>query len=209
MSILILSIICFILAFMPFFRTMLVTIFVGISTIILAIVYGKKQENDSKEKNKKEIPTIAIMISIMAIIISVVNFGMSMEFDEEPIDLLQIRINSFENYSMTDEAIVNNKIKIAVKDISFDGNKCLANIKITGLAEDIKISLNDFFIYNENNKEISFADDSGENVITYYSKIAKDEILEDTLIFELENIENLEEIYLVYKDDVNSVKIKL
>ena len=206
MSILILSIICFMLAFLPFLWTMIATIFIGVCTIILAIIYKKRQ---AKVKRKKEISIIAIIISIMAIVISIVNFIMSLNFDEEPISVLQTRINSFENYSMTDEISVDNMIKILIKDISFDTDKCLVKIKATGLNNDIKLSINDFFIYNDASKEISFAKDSVNNIITFYSDIQLDEVLEDTLIFELKNVETAEQLYLVYKNDVNSVKIKL
>lgn len=209
MSILILSIICFILAFIPFLKTMIATILVGVSTIVLAIIYERKQKGDIKEKNKRELPIIAIIISVMAMVISIVNFGISLEFNEEPIDSLKIRINSFENYSMMDEVVVDNMIKLQVKDVSFDGNKCLVKIQATGLGNNIKLSLNDFFVYNEKTNEVSFAKDSASDNITFYSKINKDEILEDCIVFELEKMENIEEIYLVYKNDVNSVKFKL
>lgn len=209
MSILILSIICFILALLPFFKTMVATIFIGICTIILASIYEKKQQQDVSEKKKKDIPIIAIIISIMAIVISVVNFGLSVETDQEPIDLLQTRVNSFKSFSMTDEVTVDNMIKILVKDVNSDGNKYLITLDVTGLAENIKVSLNDFFIYNEVNKEIVFAKDSVMNNITFYSNVQKNETKEDTLIFELNNIENVEELFLVYKNNVNSVKIKL
>lgn len=209
MSILILSIICFILALLPFFKTMIATIFIGICTIILASIYEKKQQQDVKEKKKKDIPIIAVIISIMAMVISVVNFGLSIENEQEPIDLLQTRVNSFESFSMIDEVTVDNMIKILVKDVNNDGNKYLITLEITGLAENIKISLNDFFIYNEVNKEIVFAKDSVMDNITFYSNVQKNEIKEDTLIFELDNVENTEELFLVYKNNVNSVKIKL
>lgn len=209
MSILILSIICFILALLPFFKTMIATIFIGICTIILASIYEKKQQQDIKEKKKKDIPIIAVIISIMAMVISVVNFGLSVENDQEPIDLLQTRVNSFESFSMADEITVDNMIKILVKDVNNDGNKYLITLEITGLAENIKVSLNDFFIYNEVNKEIAFAKDSVMNNITFYSNVQKNEIKEDTLIFELDSVENVEEIFLVYKNNVNSVKIKI
>ena len=209
MSILILSIICFILALLPFFKTMIATIFIGICTIILASIYEKKQQQDVKEKKKKDIPIIAIIISIMAMVINVVNFGLSIENEQEPIDLLQTRVNSFESFSMIDEVTVDNMIKILVKDVNNDGNKYLITLEITGLAENIKISLNDFFIYNEVNKEIVFAKDSVMDNITFYSNVQKNEIKEDTLIFELDNVENTEELFLVYKNNVNSVKIKL
>lgn len=209
MSILILSIICFILALLPFFKTMIATIFIGVCTIILASIYEKKQQQDVKEKKKKDIPIIAVIISIMAMVISVVNFGLSVENDQEPIDLLQTRINSFESFSMADEITVDNMIKILVKDVNNDGNKYLITLEITGLAENIKVSLNDFFIYNEVNKEIVFAKDSVMDNITFYSNVQKNEIKEDTLIFELDSVENVEEIFLVYKNNVNSVKIKI
>ncbi|MBQ8379506.1 MAG: hypothetical protein IJX34_01680 [Clostridia bacterium] len=209
MSILILSIICFILALLPFFKTMIATIFIGVCTIILASIYEKKQQQDIKEKKKKDIPIIAVIISIMAMVISVVNFGLSVENDQEPIDLLQTRVNSFESFSMADEITVDNMIKILVKDVNNDGNKYLITLEITGLAENIKVSLNDFFIYNEVNKEIVFAKDSVMDNITFYSNVQKNEIKEDTLIFELDNVENTEELFLVYKNNVNSVKIKL
>ena len=209
MSILILSIICFILALLPFFKTMIATIFIGICTIILASIYEKKQQQDVKEKKKKDIPIIAVIISIMAMVISVVNFGLSIENEQEPIDLLQTRVNSFESFSMIDEVTIDNMIKILVKDVNNDGNKYLITLEITGLAENIKISLNDFFIYNEVNKEIVFAKDSVMDNITFYSNVQKNEIKEDTLIFELDNVENTEELFLVYKNNVNSVKIKL
>lgn len=209
MSILILSIICFILALLPFFKTMIATIFIGICTIILASIYEKKQQQDVKEKKKKDIPIIAVIISIMAMVISVVNFGLSIENEQEPIDLLQTRVNSFESFSMIDEVTVDNMIKILVKDVNNDGNKYLITLEITGLAENIKVSLNDFFIYNEVNKEIVFAKDSVMDNITFYSNVQKNEIKEDTLIFELDNVENTEELFLVYKNNVNSVKIKL
>lgn len=209
MSILILSIICFILALLPFFKTMIATIFIGICTIILASIYEKKQQQDVKEKKKKDIPIIAVIISIMAMVINVVNFGLSIENEQEPIDLLQTRVNSFESFSMIDEVTVDNMIKILVKDVNNDGNKYLITLEITGLAENIKISLNDFFIYNEVNKEIVFAKDSVMDNITFYSNVQKNEIKEDTLIFELDNVENTEELFLVYKNNVNSVKIKL
>lgn len=209
MSILIMSIISFIIAFMPFFKTMLITIFLSVCTIILAVVYSKKQKVDAKEKNKKEIPTIAIMISVMAIFISLINFNITTEFGDEPIDLLQSKIQSFQEYDLKGEAIVENKIKFSVKDVSFDGNKCLVNIEIVGIGEETKVSLSDFFIYNSVTEEISFASDSAENNVSYYSKISKDEKISDTLIFELKKAENLEELYLVYKDDDNSVKIKI
>lgn len=209
MSIIILSIICFILALLPFFKTMIATIFIGICTIILASIYEKKQQQDVKEKKKKDIPIIAVIISIMAMVISVVNFGLSIENEQEPIDLLQTRVNSFESFSMIDEVTVDNMIKILVKDVNNDGNKYLITLEITGLAENIKISLNDFFIYNEVNKEIVFAKDSVMDNITFYSNVQKNEIKEDTLIFELDNVENTEELFLVYKNNVNSVKIKL
>lgn len=209
MSIIILSIICFILALLPFFKTMIATIFIGICTIILASIYEKKQQQDVKEKKKKDIPIIAVIISIMAMVISVVNFGLSIENEQEPIDLLQTRVNSFESFSMIDEVTVDNMIKILVKDVNNDGNKYLITLEITGLAENIKVSLNDFFIYNEVNKEIVFAKDSVMDNITFYSNVQKNEIKEDTLIFELDNVENTEELFLVYKNNVNSVKIKL
>lgn len=209
MSILILSIICFILALLPFFKTMIATIFIGICTIILASIYEKKQQQDVKEKKKKDIPIIAVIISIMAMVINVVNFGLSIENEQEPIDLLQTRVNSFESFSMIDEVTIDNMIKILVKDVNNDGNKYLITLEITGLAENIKISLNDFFIYNEVNKEIVFAKDSVMDNITFYSNVQKNEIKEDTLIFELDNVENTEELFLVYKNNVNSVKIKL
>ena len=209
MSILILSIICFILALLPFFKTMIATIFIGICTIILASIYEKKQQQDVKEKKKKDIPIIAVIISIMAMVINVVNFGLSIENEQEPIDLLQTRVNSFESFSMIDEVTVDNMIKILVKDVNNDGNKYLITLEITGLAENIKVSLNDFFIYNEVNKEIVFAKDSVMDNITFYSNVQKNEIKEDTLIFELDNVENTEELFLVYKNNVNSVKIKL
>lgn len=209
MSILILSIICFILALLPFFKTMIATIFIGICTIILASIYEKKQQQDVKEKKKKDIPIIAVIISIMAMVISVVNFGLSIENEQEPIDLLQTRVNSFESFSMIDEVTVDNMIKILVKDVNNDGNKYLITLEITGLAENIKVSLNDFFLYNEVNKEIVFAKDSVMDNITFYSNVKKNEIKEDTLIFELDNVENTEELFLVYKNNVNSVKIKL
>lgn len=209
MSILILSIICFILALLPFFKTMIATIFIGICTIILASIYEKKQQQDVKEKKKKDIPIIAVIISIMAMVINVVNFGLSIENEQEPIDLLQTRVNSFESFSMIDEVTIDNMIKILVKDVNNDGNKYLITLEITGLAENIKISLNDFFIYNEVNKEIVFAKDSVMDNITFYSNVKKNEIKEDTLIFELDNVENTEELFLVYKNNVNSVKIKL
>ena len=209
MSILILSIICFILALLPFFKTMIATIFIGICTIILASIYEKKQQQDVKEKKKKDIPIIAVIISIMAMVINVVNFGLSIENEQEPIDLLQTRVNSFESFSMIDEVTIDNMIKILVKDVNNDANKYLITLEITGLAENIKISLNDFFIYNEVNKEIVFAKDSVMDNITFYSNVKKNEIKEDTLIFELDNVENTEELFLVYKNNVNSVKIKL
>lgn len=209
MSILILSIICFILALLPFFKTMIATIFIGICTIILASIYEKKQQQDVKEKKKKDIPIIAVIISIMAMVISVVNFGLSIENEQEPIDLLQTRVNSFESFSMIDEVTIDNMIKILVKDVNNDGNKYLITLEITGLAENIKVSLDDFFIYNEVNKEIVFAKDSVMDNITFYSNVQKNEIKEDTLIFELDNVENTEELFLVYKNNVNSVKIKL
>lgn len=209
MSIIILSIICFILALLPFFKTMIATIFIGICTIILASIYEKKQQQDVKEKKKKDIPIIAVIISIMAMVINVVNFGLSIENEQEPIDLLQTRVNSFESFSMIDEVTIDNMIKILVKDVNNDGNKYLITLEITGLAENIKISLNDFFIYNEVNKEIVFAKDSVMDNITFYSNVQKNEIKEDTLIFELDNVENTEELFLVYKNNVNSVKIKL
>lgn len=209
MSILILSIICFILALLPFFKTMIATIFIGICTIILASIYEKKQQQDVKEKKKKDIPIIAVIISIMAMVINVVNFGLSIENEQEPIDLLQTRVNSFESFSMIDEVTIDNMIKILVKDVNNDGNKYLITLEITGLAENIKVSLNDFFIYNEVNKEIVFAKDSVMDNITFYSNVQKNEIKEDTLIFELDNVENTEELFLVYKNNVNSVKIKL
>ena len=209
MSIIILSIICFILALLPFFKTMIATIFIGICTIILASIYEKKQQQDVKEKKKKDIPIIAVIISIMAMVINVVNFGLSIENEQEPIDLLQTRVNSFESFSMIDEVTIDNMIKILVKDVNNDGNKYLITLEITGLAENIKVSLNDFFIYNEVNKEIVFAKDSVMDNITFYSNVKKNEIKEDTLIFELDNVENTEELFLVYKNNVNSVKIKL
>lgn len=209
MSIIILSIICFILALLPFFKTMIATIFIGICTIILASIYEKKQQQDVKEKKKKDIPIIAVIISIMAMVINVVNFGLSIENEQEPIDLLQTRVNSFESFSMIDEVTIDNMIKILVKDVNNDGNKYLITLEITGLAENIKVSLNDFFIYNEVNKEIVFAKDSVMDNITFYSNVQKNEIKEDTLIFELDNVENTEELFLVYKNNVNSVKIKL
>lgn len=209
MSILILSIICFILALLPFFKTMIATIFIGICTIILASIYEKKQQQDVKEKKKKDIPIIAVIISIMAMVINVVNFGLSIENEQEPIDLLQTRVNSFESFSMIDEVTIDNMIKILVKDVNNDGNKYLITLEITGLAENIKVSLDDFFIYNEVNKEIVFAKDSVMDNITFYSNVQKNEIKEDTLIFELDNVENTEELFLVYKNNVNSVKIKL
>lgn len=209
MSIIILSIICFILALLPFFKTMIATIFIGICTIILASIYEKKQQQDVKEKKKKDIPIIAVIISIMAMVINVVNFGLSIENEQEPIDLLQTRVNSFESFSMIDEVTIDNMIKILVKDVNNDGNKYLITLEITGMAENIKVSLNDFFIYNEVNKEIVFAKDSVMDNITFYSNVQKNEIKEDTLIFELDNVENTEELFLVYKNNVNSVKIKL
>ncbi|MBO5477057.1 MAG: hypothetical protein J6A15_04830 [Clostridia bacterium] len=208
MSILILSIISFMLAFLPFFKTMLITIFMAVCTIILSVIYGKKQKSDPKEKNKHELPIIAIIISIMAIIFSIVNYN-KIPVEEPQDDIIASKIETFLEYYKNEEVNIDNKIKLTVNNMNFDGNKCIVDVKVTSLEDDLKVTLSNFFIYNSQTEELVFADSSASGELSYYSKLENEETIADSIIFECENIQDTSNIYLIYRDNVSSVKIKL
>lgn len=207
MSIIILSIISFILAFMPFFKTLIASIFIAVCTIILAFIYNKKIK-ETKTRKQTEIAAIAVIISVIAIIGGIINFTLSLEYDNAPADFMEMRIKSFDEYDATNEVTVEGKLKISVKNVSFDGNDCLIDLKLIGLTH-MDVSKTDFYVYNAKNSEIVFASDSINNNISYSSVIEKDEVLEDVLKFKLESVQNVDELYLIYKDNDNSVKIKI
>ena len=204
MIIIVLAVISFILSFAPKILSLIGGVF-GLITIILSLVSYNKNK---KEKNKMEASIVGIIISVISIIICIINLVLSYNnYDKlESKDLIENRIDAFDSYKINDEINIGDKFNLQINNVSLNGNKLSVHVKITGMKDDVKISPNNFFIYNIDTNEITFADKSDGQIINYYSEIDSDEIVEETLIY---TVSNNSENYLVYRDDVNSVKIAL
>lgn len=206
------SIAAFVCALTPLLGIPFTLVF-SITAIVFSILALKK--HDTKEK--KDAAIISLIISIIAIIVCIIINIFSAKtivkiidyYNGEYVDNDNYYVQKFENYTeynLDDEILLGYNFILKVNNFSKDGNVYYIDASIEAL-NDSYISIYDFGIYSADEQDFVYS--------SYYSNsnytsgfLDEGEKKDIILKFEGEFDDN-SELYLMYMDDEDGVKIKL
>lgn len=209
------SIAAFVCSFTPLLGIPFTLVF-SITSIVFSILVFKK----SDEKERKDASIIALIIAIIAIIICIGVNILSCKFIIEGIKYLdnysvdyenyyEQKFNEYKEYSINDEIKIGDSYIITLNDFSKDGNDYYADITLESLKDyNDYISIYDFCIYNLEEEDVlysTYSSDTCDFIGGVFDEGEKKNIL---LKFD-SYFENDDNLYLVYINDENGVKIKL
>lgn len=209
------SILAFVCSFIPLFGIPFTVVF-SITSIVFSIIILKKEI----PKERKDASIISIIVSIIAMVICIfinilcANFIIKVYntyYENNKIDYNKYYENKFKNYltySRQDDNIINNIFKIKVNNISQDGEFCYIEMDLESLKDNNNIDLYYFGVYSAELNDFIY--NSYSNINEYFKDgdLDKGEIQNITLKFKNLDL-NSNELYLVYIDNENGVKIRL
>ncbi len=209
------SILAFICSFIPLFGMPFAIVF-SITSIVFSIIILKKEI----PKERKDASIISIIVSTIAIIICIfinilsVNFIIKVfntYYEKEKIDYNSYYENKFGNYSTyskQDNNIMNDKFKIKINNISQDGEFCYIELDLESLKDNNYLDLYYFGVYNVKLNDFIYNSSSNINKFLNDGYLDKGDTKNITLQFKNLDL-NSKELYLIYMDNENGVKIRL
>lgn len=209
------SICSFICSFVPLFGIPFSIVF-SVTGIVFSILVLKK----ANEKERKDASIIALIISILAIIICIFVNIMSMKFIIgvfrnfpvlNPIDYESYYEEKFENYTnqdKNDNILLTDKIVLKINNITKDKNKYSIGITVQALDDDTYFSIYNFGLYDSKKEQILYALPTVINNKFISGALQEGESKDITLEFKLSS-KNTEQLYLIYMNSEDGVKIKL
>lgn len=196
------------------------TVTFAIVSIILSLVSLKKSDSEISKK-QKEASIISLVITIAAIIICVVvniiavkySIDFIKSFTELGENLGKDYISTIENleqHSIGEQiSLDDGNFKITVNDVLTDGDLFIVNVMLESINENKNISLYDFYLYNLNNGEIYYPKYEVGGDFAVKEEIASGKSKQKNIKFKIENYSSNEELYLVFSNGDNKIKIKI
>lgn len=208
------SISAFVCAFVPLLGIPFTLVF-SITAIVFSILVFKK----GGLKERKDASIISLIISIIAILICLIINILSINVIRDIIEdfkyensidydsYYEQKFGDYKEYNLDDKLISDNEVIISVEDYYNDGNEYYASLNVESLQDDNYVSVYDFIIYDEKNNEYYYTSSTGQATISKF--LDEGESIELFLKFELDDEEEYDNLYLIFMDYENGIKIKI
>lgn len=208
------SISAFVCSFIPLFGIPFTIVF-SITSIVFSVLILKREE----KKERKDASIISFIISIIAIIICIainiasINFIVKVfnNYDNISIDYNNYYDTKFKNYLLfdkTDNNIENSKWRMKINSSSFDGDYCYVEIEVESLQDKNNLNIYDFGIYGRNDNDFIYGSSSKINDYFIGDNLDKGDTKKIMFKFNISDLDN-DELYFVYVNDENGVKIRI
>ena len=212
---LICSILAFVCSFVPLFGIPF-SLIASIIAIILSIIIFKKEDT----KEKKDASIIALVVSIIAIIICIVINILSAKFisnifnnilsssDINYNEYYDEKFKDYKEYSSEDNIVIKDSLVLNIDELTNNSNEYSVKINVSSLENNTYFSIYNFGLFNLSTNEFVYSSSSIEDNNFISGFLDEGEEKSILLKYNINNDSN-DEIYLVFVDNENGVKITL
>lgn len=212
---LICSILAFVCSFVPLFGIPF-SLIASIIAIILSIIIFKKEDT----KEKKDASIIALVVSIIAIIICIVINVLSAKFisnifnnilsssDINYNEYYDEKFKDYKEYSSEDNIVIKDSLVLNIDELTNNSNEYSVKINVSSLENNTYFSIYNFGLFNLSANEFVYSSSSIEDNNFISGFLDEGEEKSILLKYNINNDSN-DEIYLVFVDNENGVKIAL
>lgn len=211
-AILIFTFLIFICSFIPFFGMPFIILF----SLVILISYLLTLKRKNIKKEQKDVFAISLVVVIVSIVLNIViNCIFAKDIEDiinKKIDYSSYYEQKFNDYKVNligDEINIDGELLIKVIDHTNDGNEHYIKLNVEAISKDTYYSAYDFILYDKAKNEIYYPSYYEGETNFMSGIINNEEIKSSTLKYEINDDSTQDNLYLIYVDDENGVKIEL